>query len=39
MLSVGGMITNRGKPKYSEKNLFHCHLITNSIRGFQEIEM
>jgi hypothetical protein len=26
MLSIGG-ITDRGKPKYSEKNLFHCHFV------------
>jgi len=36
MLNVGGMITDRGKPKYSEKNVFHCHLIKNSTRWLQE---
>jgi hypothetical protein len=32
MLSIGGMITDGEKPKYSEKYLFYSHLITNSKR-------
>jgi hypothetical protein len=25
--SIGGMIIGRGIPKYSKKNLLHCHFI------------